>query len=109
MWVDNVVSVHPDITTTGLKLGKATRPAAKEVDIAFQNSGYLKSIRRKAREDASLRMTGLKSGTDSIDMSMEYVRQLSNRYDVLHIATLHGGASRSGQQHGPAFIFQGPN
>ena len=43
-WVDNVVSVHPDITTTGLKLGKATRPAAKEIDIAFQNSGYFSNI-----------------------------------------------------------------
>ena len=98
-----------DITTTGLKLGKVTRPAAEEIDISFQNTGYLKSVRRKAREDVSLQMTGLKSGTDSIDISIEDVHQLSNRYGVMHIATLHGRASRSGQRHGPVFIFEGPN
>ena len=46
---------------------------------------------------------------DTIDLAMEFIRQLKERYTVVKVATLEGGASRSGEAHGPAFIFQGPH
>ena len=34
---------------------------------------------------------------DTIDLTMEFIRQLKERYIVVKVATLEGGASRSGK------------
>ena len=107
-WVKTVVSVCPKITTTALMLGEApTRPGARFVDAAFHNKDHLKHVRRQVKEEVHQRLHGSRSGMDNVDASAEFVRQLKESYDCLKIASLLGGVSQSGVDHGPVYIFQG--
>ena len=105
-WIKNVVSVHPDITTTGLKLDKGPRPSARHVDPAFQKDGYLKHVPRSARSNAAICLMGCKTGMDNIDISNEYIRQLKAKYSVMWVGSALSGLSNADIEHGPAYIIQ---
>ena len=107
-WVKSVVTACPKITTTALMLGEApTRPGVRFVDSAFHNKDHLKHVRRQVKEEVHQRLHGSRSGMDNVDASAEFVRQLKKSYSCFKMASLLGGVSLSGVDHGPVYIFQG--
>ena len=102
-----VLTFHPDITTTQLAAGRGPRPPMGQIDPAYINEGYLQHRRTRARRVVSKHVTGREMGAECMDAAMAFNNYMKKKFSVYDSSKFHG-KNVLGKDHGPCFVFQGP-